>query len=62
MIISILNMTRNVENKSITVIPSDWVEFGRICEKNGMDRSKLIRKWVNKFIDDCKTGKININI
>ena len=56
-------MARNVESRTITIIPSEWEEFGRVCDKNGLDRSKLIRNWITKWIDLRKKGiKINVDI
>jgi len=57
-----INMVRNVESRTITVNIDDWCEFGKICEANGMDRSKKIRQWIKKFNDLAKKGKININV
>lgn len=55
-------MAQNLKSTSITVDIKDWDEFGRICEKNALDRSKKIRLWVKKFNESVKIGKININV
>lgn len=47
----------NLESRTFTVYPSLWKEFGKVCDSQGYDRSKLIRNWIKEWLED-KT-KIN---
>jgi len=41
-------------NKTIKFEDDGWDRFKEICDKEGYSRSKLLRKWVNRFIDKYK--------